>query len=174
MELTKEQRVAVAGWAREGAGLSEIQKRLNSEFGIRMTYMDVRFLVLDLGVEIQERKVQSTGGALAIGKPGDEPPGTAPAGDDENDVEEDMPMPDAEGVQQPGAAAVSVSVDRLMVPGSLVSGSVVFSDGVKATWQVDQYGRLGLATAKAGYRPSQQDLASFQVELRRLLEGKGF
>ncbi|HKJ90981.1 MAG TPA: hypothetical protein VJ960_07605 [Oceanipulchritudo sp.] len=53
MKLTDEQNAAVAGWLREGASLSEVQKRLESEFEIRMTYMDLRFMVDDLDLEIQ-------------------------------------------------------------------------------------------------------------------------
>ena len=49
MELTDTQKQAVAKWADEGLGLSEIQKNLRTEFDISMTYMDVRFLVYSLG-----------------------------------------------------------------------------------------------------------------------------
>lgn len=54
MTLTDEQKAAVAAWVREGAGLSEIQKRLRTELGISMTYMDVRFLVIDQGLTLKE------------------------------------------------------------------------------------------------------------------------
>jgi len=48
MNLTEEQRQRVAAWIAEGAKLSEIQNRLAAEFGIKLTYMDARFLVDDL------------------------------------------------------------------------------------------------------------------------------
>ena len=35
---------------------------------------------------------------------------------------------------------VTVSVDELTRPGSMVSGSVVFSDGEKALWMIDELG----------------------------------
>jgi hypothetical protein len=53
MSLDSTQKSTVAEWIREGLSLSDVQKRLESEFGIRMTYMEVRFLVDDLDLEIQ-------------------------------------------------------------------------------------------------------------------------
>ena len=148
MELTREQRSAVAGWAKGGAGLSEIQKRLDSELGIRMTYMDVRFLVLDLGLDIQERKSKSDKAAMAIDQPKGVEKDTVLPGDEDDGADESGAA--LQGAPGPaGSSGVSVSVDRLMVPGSLVSGSVVFSDGVKASWQIDQYGRLAITSAMA-------------------------
>ena len=51
--LSDEQQSAVKEWAREGSQLADIQKRLKGQFGLNVTYMDTRFLVLDLGIEIQ-------------------------------------------------------------------------------------------------------------------------
>ena len=48
MNLTEEQRQRVSAWILEGAKLSEIQNRLLSEFNLKFTYMEVRFLVDDL------------------------------------------------------------------------------------------------------------------------------
>ena len=54
MDLSGEQTDAVRQWIRSGAGISEVQKRLASDFGISMTYMDVRFLIDDLGEDLKE------------------------------------------------------------------------------------------------------------------------
>ena len=48
MELTDTQREAVASWFADGASLDEIQKRIKSEFGVHLTYLDVRLLVAEL------------------------------------------------------------------------------------------------------------------------------
>lgn len=53
MALDSTQKEALASWIREGVSLSDAQKRLESEFGVRMTYMDVRFLVDDLDLELR-------------------------------------------------------------------------------------------------------------------------
>ena len=52
MEITPEQKEAVALWAKEGLSLAEIQRRLDEEFSLSMTYMDVRFLVDDLELDV--------------------------------------------------------------------------------------------------------------------------
>jgi len=152
MELTAEQKTTVEGWAREGLGLSDIQKKISAELGIPMTYMDVRLLILDLGAKVKDKPV------AAPAKPAD--PGAAALGG----------APDAAG----GLTRVTVDVDRVMRPGSLVSGTVRFSDGVTATWMLDQLGRLALDAGKKKYTPSEQDVEAFQEELRRVLEKQGF
>jgi transposase len=48
MNLNETQRQRVAAWINEGLKLAEIQKRLETEFGLRVTYLDVRLLVDDL------------------------------------------------------------------------------------------------------------------------------
>ena len=48
MKLDEAQRSKVAAWIADGLKLAEIQKRLNSELGLTLTYLDVRFLVDDL------------------------------------------------------------------------------------------------------------------------------
>ena len=50
--VTAEQLDKVRQWAAEGVNLNGIQKRLASECGVQMTYMDVRFLLLDHEIEI--------------------------------------------------------------------------------------------------------------------------
>ena len=45
MKLDDSQRQRVSAWINEGLKLSEIQSRLASEFGLKLTYMEARFLV---------------------------------------------------------------------------------------------------------------------------------
>ena len=46
--LTEEQKADVAKWFAAGASLDEIQKRMKTEFGVHMTYLDLRLMVADL------------------------------------------------------------------------------------------------------------------------------
>ena len=48
MQITPEQEALVRAWAAEGATLSDIQTRLADECGVRLSYLDTRFLLLDL------------------------------------------------------------------------------------------------------------------------------
>ena len=52
--LTEEQKNTVSQWVNEGLGLAEIQKKLKTDFKVSMTYMDVRFLVDDLNLDLQD------------------------------------------------------------------------------------------------------------------------
>ena len=144
MQLSEEQKAAVSRWIQEGASLSEVQKRLEEDFSLRMTYMDLRFLVDDLDLEIR-----------ADGPKFDEP-----------DVN-----PAQDGGGAPGS--VTVSIDKVTRPDALVSGSVTFSDGVSAQWHLDQMGRLALNARQPGYKPSGEDLQAFQEKLRQAVEQSG-
>jgi len=161
IKLTTEQEQAVRKWAQEGSNLSDIQKKLSEQFGISSTYMDVRFMAIDLGLELKERqsapvqKVVPDGGMPPKGKGG-----------------KVFPEEDEETTGMPGG--VAVELDRVMKPGSVVSGTVRFSDGVKASWFLDQYGRLALDSGQPGYKPGPEDIQVFQQELKKELERRGF
>jgi hypothetical protein len=164
MNLDETQRKKVAEWIAQGLKLSEIQNRLGSEFGLRLTYMDVRLLVDDLKLTPKDREPAKgtetvLGAAGASSAAASRPPGTA------------APKPDP----APGAAAgrVSVAVDQLARPGAVVSGKVTFSDGNRAEWYLDQTGRLGLAPEKTGYRPPAADVQQFQAALEVELSKMG-
>ncbi len=158
MELTAEQKQVVAGWVHDGAGLSDVQKRLKEEMGISMTYMDVRFLVIDLDVQLQEPEEEAVPEV-------EEVDAAVEALQDELDAAAD---------ELDGDGAVSGEVDALLRPGALVSGSVTFSDGVSATWLVDQMGRFGLEPSQPGYQPSQEDLMQLQTKLQEALSRMGY
>ena len=73
MTLTPEQKQAVASWVTAGDNLSMVQKKLNEQFKLSLTYMDVRFLVdaLELSLKDAAPKVSNDlGAAPAGGQPG--------------------------------------------------------------------------------------------------------
>jgi hypothetical protein len=164
MNLDEAQRKKVTEWIGQGLKLSEIQNRLNSEFGLRVTYMEVRLLVDDLKLtpkDIEKPKpVESTLTNQAA------PP--APQPKNANAPAEPLAEPAA-----PGGGGVSVSVDHLARPGAVVSGKVTFSDGNRAEWYLDQTGRLGLVAQQPGYRPPPADLQQFQASLETELSKMG-
>jgi hypothetical protein len=140
-KLTPEQIAALKQRAAEGASMSDLQRHLKDEFGISITYMDTRFLILDLGIELIE-------------EPKEQP------------KEEVKPAPVPTG-------EVTVTMDTLTLPGTLVSGKVTFSDGETAIWMLDQTGRPGLEPDTPGYRPTSSDIAEFQIQLRSLIQKSG-
>ncbi len=171
MNLDEAQRKKVAEWVAQGLKLSEIQSRLDSELGLRLTYMEVRFLVDDLKLVPKDAEP-----AKALNSPLMEPAakagGGAPSAPGRTASPAAKPAAPAEPVPEPGG--VSVSVYQLARPGAVVSGKVTFSDGNRAEWYLDQAGRLGLAPEKQGYRPPASDLQEFQMALEAQLSNMGF
>jgi hypothetical protein len=160
MTLDDTQRKKVAGWIADGLKLSEIQNRLASELGVRMTYMDVRLLVDDLKLTPKDTEPPKPVAPVA-------PAGAAPQKPADALKVEAAPAPEN------SVSGVSVSVDHLARPGAVVSGKVTFSDGKKADWYIDQTGRLGLAPQEAGYRPAAADVQQFQITLEAELSKMG-
>lgn len=167
MTLDDSQKQTVREWIEEGLKVADIQVKLTEEFDITMTYMEVRFLVDDLGIipkdpepEVKEEEVSP---------PQEEPPATAAPAPPEDDLGE---LVDDEAA--PVGGKVQISLDQLARPGMLASGKVTFSDKKTAGWHLDQFGQLGLSPDQEGYKPSQEDLMEFQMALQSELSRKGF
>ena len=148
-KLSPEQLDMVRRWAAQGVDLNGIQKNRVAECGVHMTYMDVRFLLLDYGIEI----AKATAPAPA---PAPQPAAPAPAA--EESVAE--PTPTMGGKPE-------VTLDELQIPGTLLSGKAIFPSGVKGAWQIDQMGRFGWSELSG--KPSTAELQAFQFELTQLL-----
>ena len=157
MNLDEAQRKKVAVWIAEGAKLSDIQTRLMSEFGLKLTYMEVRFLVDDLKLTPKDPEPPKVAAPVPeAAKPADKtsaPPSAGPVG---------------------ATGGVSVTVDQLARPGAIVSGKVTFSDGQQADWYLDQTGRLGVVPKQQGYKPSAADVQQFQAALQSEIARMGF
>ena len=146
-----QQKREIAGWVADGMGLSEVQKTINQDFGLVMTYMDVRFLVDDLDLTLTD-KVEE--------KPNDP----------KDDTGDTLSSPNDPLTQE----GVTVELDTVNPPGAMASGSVTFSDGQQKKWTLDQFGRLGLSGGEDGYKPSDEDVVEFQKQLDGALRNKGF
>jgi len=161
--LSEEQKGTVAQWFATGAGLAEIQKRISEEFGIDMTYLDVRLLVADLPQPVEPESIEP--------EPIEpEPVETPESPEIPNDPE---PQESSDNPAEQPLAELSVSVDPLAPPGAIACGSVVFSDGKSGKWVLDQMGRLGLSGLPEGYCPPPEDGARFQPKLLAALRAKG-
>jgi len=158
MNLDEAQRQRVTDWVLQGAKLSEIQTRLAEEFKIKLTYMEVRFLVDDLKLKLKDPEPPKVV----------EPPAAAPA----KLTVEKNPAP--EGTLPASGGKVSVGVDQITRPGAIVSGKVTFSDGQGAEWYLDQSGRLGVVPKQQGYKPSAADVQEFQLALQQEVAKLGY
>lgn len=174
MNLSPEQQQTVASWVAAGDNLSAVQKKLSEQFGISMTYMDVRFLVDDLELTLKDAtpKADTTDVSKAAAPAADAP--AAPTEEDadlppEDDLDQLPPEEDGIG------GAVSVTVDDVTLhPGAMASGTVRFGDGVTGKWVIDNYGRPGFTEiSKEGYRPSPADAQAFMQQLSQALQRRG-
>lgn len=141
--INEEQLSCVRRWAAAGVDLNGIQKNLQTECGVHLTYMETRFLLLDHGIEIAVE------------------PAPTPAPQEES---EPAARPEAE------AARVSVTLDDLQLPGTVLSGKASFPGGAHGAWQIDQMGRLGWSELTGS--PSPEEMQEFRHELMALL-GQG-
>lgn len=143
MNLSPEIQKQLVQWVKEERSLSDIQKSLE-EADVRLTYMEVRFLLDDLKIDLPEKQPEETEEpALEV-------------------------VPEEDLAEEGG---VSVEIDKITRPGAVVSGTARFSDGVSATWALDQTGRLMLDAGTEGYQPPAEDIHAFQDEIRKALQG---
>ena len=164
MELSDAQKVAVTQWIQKGRSLADVQRSLREDFEISITYMDVRFLVDDLDIAVVEAEPEAP--EVEAGEDATTEPAEAELVDDGGNGAVTV---------DGGNGAVTVDVDAIPRPGSLVNGTVVFSDGVSLGWQLSAAGQLGLIPGDdPEYRPNPEDVQSFQSQLEEVLRKKGF
>jgi hypothetical protein len=149
----------------KGQSLSQIQDYLHKEKNDPITYMDLRLLLSEMpNTKLPEKEVPKTELPSASA--------SAPAGPGT------MPTPSSTesplGAKEPAAGSrLSISVDQMPAPGSMLSGYTRFSSGAKAHWFLDDMGRLGLEPELGTGKPTQADMQEFSTELRRVLQQAG-
>lgn len=162
--LSDEQISLVRAWAEDGDVLADIQRKLNEEMEIKVTYLETRFLLEDLKIELKPEPVPEPEEVI------DEE--EIPGGSDE-------PGNDGAGQEEAGEAtipeddAASVTIDKIQRPGALVSGRVTFAGGHSAAWWLDQMGQLGMDPEGEAFEPNEAQLISFQKELQAAIQQSG-
>jgi len=154
MNLSHEQKQIIAQHLADGKSIADIQRLITSEFGVSMTFMETRFLLDDLNLDLKEEEP----------KPEPDDAVTAVAASSDISAPEEASL---------GNGSLSLDIDKIVRPGSAISGTVTFSDGVAAKWHVDQMGRLGLDPDQEGYQPSESDIQAFQTELQAKMQAPG-
>ena len=145
----------VAKKLHDGVKLSDIQTMLVEELDCKMTFLELRLLAAELEdvdwsqFDPQEKKQES-----------EDVPAPAPAADAADTVD------DAEAEAPSASGTTTVELSRLARPGAMAHGTVNFGSGASAEWLIDEMGRLGLD--KVSGQPTENDIAEFQNELRKL------
>ncbi|MBQ4635170.1 MAG: hypothetical protein IJB64_01910 [Akkermansia sp.] len=150
-KINTEQLEMVRLWASQGIDLNGIQKNLVAECGVHLTYMEVRFLLLDHGIEIA-RQQEAPKPAPAPQPQAEQPAAPAPAAD---------PMTGAAPVKP------TMSLDDIQIPGTILSGKCEFPSGTKVAWQIDQMGQLNCSQLSGTM--TQEEQQAFVFELRQIL-----
>ena len=149
--MTNDERQAIVRQLlKDGRTLSQIQDFLRNEKGDSITYMELRILLSTMpDAKLPEKEFPK----LVL------PPAAPPAAG----------APDAAATP---ASKLSISMDQLPAPGSMLSGYARFSSGAKAHWFLDETGRLGLEPELGSGKPTPADMQEFSAELRRMLQQK--
>lgn len=142
-KFSAKQVAQLKAWAAEGLDLNGIQKKINEELGLSMTYMETRFLLLDLEIELVSPKPDEKG----------EGGEAKPAG------ENIIPT----GVTQ-------VTVDEITPAHAIIAGKVTFMSGKRGTWFFDKTGRIDWTPLDG--EPSEEDLRGFEKELQKVLRSQ--
>ena len=137
----------------EGHSLSEVQKILQEEYSLQITYMDLRLISSELDVNWE--KCDKNQEAKTVNKV----------------IEKNESTPEADWGSN-GESKTIVNVSKVVRPGAVMSGDVRFKSGATAEWQLDPIGRLGLNPTGDSEKPSEEDLQDFQIELQKSLQGK--
>lgn len=132
----------VAKLLHEGSTLSEVQKILQSEHDLSMTFLDLRLLASEL------EDIDWTQG---------EPK--------KETIEEKKKKQEEADAKTDGKTVVDIS--KIQRPGVALSGSVKFASGASADWILDQNGQLGFE--KSDGEPTPEDIQEFQAELQKSL-----
>jgi hypothetical protein len=146
--FTAEQIEEMRRWMSEVQSIGEFQTKLNETFHTHLTFLQTRLLMNDFGLELKPKAEEK-------------PPAHSSVADNESARAQAL-----EGEMMNG---VQVTVDPVTRPGMFANGSVVFTDGVQATWALDQLGRVQLHPSQVGYQPSESDLAAFRTALQQKL-----
>ena len=142
----------VAELLNEGLSLSDIQKKLQTEKDVRLTFLDLRLLASELEeIDWSKQKADVEADKAKL------------------KAEEEKKKDAEKQLENSGKTIVEVS--RVKRPGAAANGTVNFGSGASAEWVLDQTGRLALD--KQNGEPTPEDISEFQAELQKLLSEGG-
>ena len=183
---TKERDEYIASQLNAGVSLSDVQTKLAEEYGVKMTYFELRMLAMGLAVdwEKQDKPKPAAAPAPVVSAAPQEAAadddGMAAADDFNADDAEDMetePADDGDDEEpEDGDAAegeTKIVLDETPHPGAALSGTAIFASGASGKWALSRNGRLGFEPDEGSAEPDENDWQLFQAELQKTLQGLG-
>lgn len=141
-QLSPEQIQSIRDWAEEGLDLNTIQKKLHDVLSLKLTFMDTRFLLQDLDINIKQ----------------EEP--VAPPQEGATVTEAPAPL----------LGKTQVTVGEITPPHALMAGKVLFRSGAQGVWDIDRTGRINWEPVMG--EPNADDLREFEVELQAVIRSR--
>ena len=181
---TKERDEYIASQLNAGVSLSDVQTKLAQEYGVKMTYFELRMLAMGLAVdwEKQDKPKPAATPAPVVAAPQE-----AAADDDDMAAADDFNADDAadteaeptddddnEEPDDDEAATdgeTKIVLDETPHPGAALSGTAVFASGASGKWALSRNGRLGFEPDEGSKEPDENDWQLFQAELQKTLQG---
>lgn len=146
MEEQKVKKI-IAKELNNGLTLSQIQDLLKDEYDYQITFLELRLMAAEVE-SIDWKSLEAS---------------------DEDNNDSDKNKEDEKPPVNP-TGATQIEISSLVRPGALTHGTVVFISGAKAEWILENTGRLGLDNIVG--KPTEDDLADFQIKLQSLLSKK--
>ena len=181
---TKERDEFIAAQLNAGVSLSDVQTKLAQEYGVKMTYFELRMLAMGLAVDWEKQdkpKPAAAPPAPAVSAPPQEAAADGDGADDtgfDDDEPEDVPEAEAvedteddDGETTPGET--KIVLDETPHPGAALSGTAVFASGASGKWALARNGRLGFEADEGSADPDENDWQLFQAELQKTLQSLG-
>lgn len=144
---TDERNRIIAEELNRGQSLGDIQKLLADEYGVNLTYLDLRMIASELSVDWSKQPDVPHAGTVT----------------DDGALGQDAAAP---------ASRTKVTLSKVARPDAAVSGTVEFESGAKGQWFVDHMGRLAVSPEQGSSKPTEQDIQKFQAELQNVLRGE--
>ncbi|MCR4573941.1 MAG: hypothetical protein K5787_09255 [Lentisphaeria bacterium] len=176
---TKERDEFIAEQLNAGVSLSDVQTRLAQEYGIKMTYFELRMLAMGLSVDWEKQDKPKATPAPVVAAPQEAAVEDETKAADTFDTEteetgleaeadEDEELDDSE---EAVAGETKIVLDETPHPGAALSGTAVFASGASGKWLLSRSGQLGFEADEGSAEPDENDWQLFQTELRNILQG---
>ncbi len=178
---TKERDEYIASQLNAGVSLSDVQTKLAQEYGVKMTYFELRMLAMGLAVDWEKQdkpKPAATPAPVVAASPQEAATDDVADANDafEADAENVEPEADEEEAAEDEEAAdgeTKIVLDETPHPGAALSGTAVFASGASGKWALSRNGRLGFEPDEGSAEPDENDWQLFQAELQKTLQGIG-
>ncbi|MBR4900553.1 MAG: hypothetical protein IKZ46_06405 [Victivallales bacterium] len=184
---TKERDEYIASQLNAGVSLSDVQTKLAQEYGVKMTYFELRMLAMGLAVDWEKQdkpKPAATPAPVVAVAPQEATANDGTVADDnafDTEPEAEDVEPEADDDEEEEAAddeeaaegETKIVLDETPHPGAALSGTAVFASGASGKWALSRNGRLGFEPDEGSAEPDENDWQLFQVELQKTIQSIG-